>query len=111
VEERGVATESKETAADSGARAAGSARPDLRVLIREAVRNAPVKTAADLDAYLATLEEQARRRGRVTALDVEPGLELCLIQGEPDKAKRFSDRMLDLQRELAGTKAEPPSRR
>src|SRR5690349_10877425 len=91
----------------ASSRDAGSvATVDARSTVRWAIAHAPVKTAATLAPYLATLERQARERGKVTALDIEPGIAASLEHADADAAMRFSDRMLALQRELAGEKPE-----
>lgn len=90
-------------AAQSSARPVPSSRaaaPDMRALIQAAVERARVNDAADLERYLDELEAQARRNGRVTALEVAPGLSLILAKGTPEQAKQFSERMVALQTEL-----------
>lgn len=85
-----------------------AARVDMRAMVREAIENARVASAAELDPFLAKLEAQARQRGEVLAVDIEPGLAKCLDFGEPEKGTRFAERMKALQHELSGTKPESP---
>ena len=51
--------------------------PDMRARIRQAVQSdlPALKTEADVDRYLAELMARAKRNHRVTALEVQPGLE------------------------------------
>jgi hypothetical protein len=81
-----------------------------RAAILDAIARAPVKGPEDVDRYLDTLFEQARRRGRVTALDIEPGIAVALNHSsDSNKVEAFTSRMLDLQRQLAGKPIEEPT--
>jgi hypothetical protein len=83
--------------------------PNMRAKIREAIEASPVSSAAQLDRYLDGLVEQARKKGAVTALEVEPGLAMIMkFSEDPEKHAAFSRRMVDLQSELSGRKPEPP---
>jgi hypothetical protein len=86
----------------SAAPVTSSALSDMRELISKAIAEAPVRQRAELFAYLDGLEAQARRQGRVTALEVEPGVEMILRHGDLDEANRFSQRMQKVQAELGG---------
>jgi len=80
----------------------------LRPRIREAIERAPVRSGADLDAYLDSLEAQARRNRAVTALEIEPGMALIRrYSGDEDKVATFGQRMLRVQQELQGATAPP----
>ena len=82
--------------------------PSMRQRIREAIDAAPVSSAAQLDGYLDGLVEQARKKGMVTALEVEPGLEMIArYADDEEKQAVFSRRMQALQAQLSKTKPEP----
>jgi hypothetical protein len=81
----------------------------MRAAIRDAIDKARAVSAPELDAFLAGLEAQARRRGAVTAVDIEPGLAKCFELGQHEKAAQFGERMSALQRELGGKPPEPPA--
>jgi hypothetical protein len=58
---------------------------DVRAQVRRAVEEkAPaLKSASDVEHYLSDLESQARRNGKVTALEVEPGMQaIAQLRGE-----------------------------
>jgi len=80
----------------------------MRARIREEVERAEVHDAADVERYLDSLEARARAQGKVTALEVEPGIEKIqrFSQNPDEKIARFGERMLRVQRELSGT---PPA--
>jgi hypothetical protein len=78
----------------------------MRQLIQQAIARAPVKDPAELEAYLARLEAQAREKGQVTALEIEPGMMMAMDYASPDRAQAFSERMRALQRELEAQKVE-----
>ena len=88
---------------------AGSAIPDVRPLIREATAVASrTVTREGLDRYLDSLEAQARRNGKVTALEVEPGLEMIERLSDDEGASgRWIQRVNSLSRELRREPAEP----
>jgi hypothetical protein len=103
---------------------AGSARPilagsvspvsgghaNLRALIVRAIAEAPVRNRTDLPSYLDGLEARAREQGRVTALEIEPGLEMVTRHGGgPEEIAAFSQRMKKLQAELGGSSTRPES--
>jgi hypothetical protein len=83
----------------------------MRVQVAEAVEQAAKHVGpASLEDYLATLEARARTQGRVSALEVEPGLEMIQRHDQTgEKLLQFARRMQALQRELASDdeKAEP----
>jgi hypothetical protein len=81
------------------------ARPDVRVEVRKSTELArQTVTAATLDSYLDSLEARARKQGRVTAFEVEPGITLIdQLTGDSERATRFALRMETLQKQL-----EPP---
>jgi hypothetical protein len=61
---------------------------------------------ADLEGYLASLERRARAQGRVTALEVQPGMALAeSLTGDPERARQFARRMETVQRELSAPRA------
>ena len=80
----------------------------MRVAIRDAIDRAPVHAAPDLAHYLDSLEARARAQRAVTALEVEPGIDMIRRHSfEPDEEiDRFTERMQALQREFAA----PPER-
>jgi hypothetical protein len=85
----------------------------VRALIEREVR--PLHGRAPVESYLAQLEQRARARGRVSALEVEPGLEALRQNtdeiGPADSIRLstvFSERMVNLGRELGSTKGENP---
>jgi hypothetical protein len=81
-----------------------------RVSIRKEIEQARATNCSDIDAYLDSLEDRARNNGKVTALEVEPGIALihkkCV---DPDRVGQFSARMLRLQHELRGDPEPLPS--
>jgi len=80
----------------------------FRARLLEAMAKAQNISVEDGERFLDGLEARARMRGSVTALEVEPGIVYLQNHGTPERAKAFSDRMLKLQRELAGTAAPAP---
>jgi hypothetical protein len=99
----------------SSATAPATAPPRPTVDVREKVQERIAANAgkqrdeAELDAYLNELETQARRNGRVTALEVEPGLDairrLTVKLGPALAARKqheFGDRMATLSQKLDG---------
>lgn len=82
---------------------------DLRGLIAQAVARAPVRDEADLDPYLDGLERAAREKGQVTALEVEAGLRVIQRHtADSERVEQFSERMLQLDRELGGQRRHEP---
>ena len=100
----------KDAAALLAHSASRTPRVGARREIDDAILHAPVHDAVELDAYLDNLEAQARARGHVTALDIEPGLAMIQQHSEdPQRVAAFSERMLKLQEELSGrARPEPP---
>jgi len=88
-----------------------SAPPAPRVrtqeLVAQAIAAVPVRAPSELEAYLARLEDRARDRGAVTALDIEPGIAAATDQAGPERAQAFMARMRTLQQELRPLQAEP----
>jgi hypothetical protein len=89
--------------------------PDLRPAIRARVAAvlAEGRRGHELDLYLDELERAARAQGRVTALEIVPGLEAieAAYPGDMEKGPAFARRMEDLQRQLGQAPpgpAEPP---
>jgi len=80
-----------------------------RALIRGEIERAPVRSEEELERYLEGLEQRARTRGKVTALEVEPGINrIQRFSHVPEqRIARFGERMFRLQQELSG--AEPDS--
>ena len=82
--------------------------PDLRNAVGDAVaaRTAQVHDAAGLSRLLVDLEAAARAKGRVTALEVEPGVAAIrdIYAGDPAQYRarmsEFSERMGTLSRSL-----------
>jgi hypothetical protein len=72
----------------------------MRDLIQQAIERAAVKDTAELEAHLARLEAQAREKGKVTALEIEPGMAIAMDHATPERAQAFAERMLALQREM-----------
>lgn len=80
----------------------------MRARIREEVERTVVRDDSELSRYLDSLETRARAQGKVTALEIEPGIEMIRLHSpDPDLIGRFSDRMLKVQAELNGT--PPPT--
>ena len=80
-----------------------SLRPEIRALIAEEV--APLDDRQQVLAYLDTLEGRARHRGRVSALEIEPGFEAIHRFARDDgwatvHHVAFKRRMQGLQSEL-----------
>jgi hypothetical protein len=81
-----------------------------RLRLQEAIDKIPVSNAAGLDDYLKSLEVSSRQRGEVTAFEIEPGLAAIRRFGsDPEKLFTFTQRMLALQSELQGEKANAPT--
>lgn len=80
-------------------------------LIEREIKQAPVHSEADLEQYLASLEARARARGRVTAVDVEPGItHIERFSHVPDqRVARFGERMTRLREELESEQAARPT--
>jgi hypothetical protein len=81
----------------------------MRDLIQQAIERAAVKDTAELEALLARLEAQAREKGKVTALEIEPGMAIAMDHATPERAQAFAERMRALQRELEAQAAPPAS--
>jgi hypothetical protein len=94
----------------SGSTAAPApAQSNLRAAVDEAIRTETpgLDTPQAVDAYLERLEKRAREQGKVTAVEIEPGItaidRLRGTLGEErvaEKRNRFSRRMEQLQFEL-----------
>jgi hypothetical protein len=91
--------------------------PDVRAQIRQAVETevAPLKGAGEVERYLGDLEARARRNRRVTALEVEPGVEaIQRLAGEigpertQEKLATFTQTMARLSAELDGRDRPAP---
>jgi hypothetical protein len=80
--------------------------PSMRALVAKTVEGAPVRDRLELAAFLTALETRARAGGRVTALEVEPGMAAAVQQGENEQAAAFAERMAALSRELDGQGTE-----
>lgn len=85
-------------------------REQVRRVIHERVE--PLRTEAELEAFLADLEASARRRGYASALEVEPGLaairQVLADRGPEETVRRqmeFSERM----RALSPPPPPPPA--
>jgi len=88
---------------------------DVRAAIRASVEAvlAAQRRGHALDVYLEDLVGTARAQGRVTALELIPGLEAieAAYPGDMDRGPAFARRMEALQRELGQTNddaSEPP---
>lgn len=86
-----------------------SARQSLRPAIEAEIEKetAGLDTEGAVDAYLDRLERRARAQGKVTAVEIEPGMvaiqRLGAVLGHKavmEKQARFGDRMQKLQSEL-----------
>jgi hypothetical protein len=119
-------TPAESSASAASIQAAASATPSASVeasappvpaqlhhLIETEVR--PLKSAAEVERYLALLEQRARERGRVSALEVEPGLEAIRENTDqigPASALQlsvtFSEKMKNLGKTLNTTHPETP---
>jgi hypothetical protein len=93
----------------SSAPAAGaSGAPNVRAQVREAIDDAGVTGRESLDRFLDVLEARARAQGKVTALEVEPGIAMIeRHSSDPEEIARFSERMQRLQQELSAGTAKP----
>jgi hypothetical protein len=94
----------------------GSSAPQLPALPEEVQHTIDeevphLQSERDMERYLGELEARARQRHQVTALEIEPGMRAIRQLLPPDKAMeasvRFSQRMLEIGRELDGRKAAP----
>ena len=98
-----------DAARDPGAPPAASSSENLRGQIRKLIDEevTGLETEEQVDAYLARLEKRAITRGRVTALEVEPGLAAIarLTKLSPQQLERkhhaFSQRMAKLSKQPA----------
>ncbi len=84
-----------------------------RIIRREAEPLGQARGQRQLDAYLARLEARARAKGKVTALEVEPGLAAIRAHqpGKPGAMARmaaYSSRMVRLSAELSGKSPRTP---
>jgi hypothetical protein len=85
-------------------------REQIRRIITERVE--PLRTEAELEAFLAEMEASARRRGYASALEVEPGMaairQVAGAHGPEELVRRqveFSERM----RALSPPPPPPPA--
>lgn len=85
------------------------AQSNVRAAIDDAIRKetAGLDTPEAVDAYLDRLEKRAREQGKVTAVEIEPGITaIDRLRGSlgeervAEKRNRFSRRMEQLQWEL-----------
>jgi hypothetical protein len=80
----------------------------MRARVREAIERADVRGRESLDRFLEMLEARARAQGKVTALEVEPGIAMIELHSkDPEEVSRFSERMQRLQEEFARAGAKP----
>jgi len=83
----------------------------MRTAVRSAINEAPVHAAPDLASYLDSLEARARAQRQVTALEVEPGIEMIRRYSfEPEEEiEHFTERMQALQHEFAPPEVVRPA--
>lgn len=101
---------SKESAAVSTVDGLSSAKAPARdarasIALKASAEAATVADARDLDRFLMTLEERARRQGTVSALEIEPGVQ-AIRRFDENGASRFSPRVLKFLEHMRNVSAE-----
>jgi hypothetical protein len=109
--------ESEEKSSPDHSQQSPSKQVDIRKKLAEVVEKEvrPLKGILKVDNYLRLLKERALEKQRVTALEVQPGIE-AIMALEPElgldevnrRIKVFSDEMLSLSREF-GHVPDPPN--
>jgi hypothetical protein len=89
----------------------------MRAQIRQAIETdvAPLHSEGDVDRYLGDLEARARRNGRVTALELEPGIRAIQRLADElgheradEKLAAFAQKMTRLAAEVDGRERPAP---